>query len=254
MTTFPTTVPDFVRLGQAVAGDDYSRMGLGELAKIHNEWSENDHAADWHLSARLLENPLLREAIGNAKTIVEIGHHRAITLDQIARMHSPQTLVLGVDANPNYIPIPESFYPSNFREMLERAEELGFGYLFNPMVLGAKPAHKIYGHNGDMNAFLANGFTAEQLLAPNAPADIVVMKFMLGYLGNTPEESLAYLQRNILPHAKEIFIADYIGRANYSKAQIPTPEQVASVVSASLPGAKPIIEKGQNYFTLYAGR
>ena len=75
---------------------------------------------------------------------------------------------------------------------------------------------------------------------------------MLGYLGDTAEESLNYLSNVILPKSQKLIILEYIGKCVYTNIEIPAPETVAKVAAESLPIVETV--KAQNHFILYAGK
>ncbi len=240
-----------------VPSSEYGKLDLESLVELHNIWSEQDLEADEALSRLLLQHELFKAAIGGIGdgVVVEIGYHRAITLDQLAKKLSaelPSALVVGLDKGGYRPESPtEEFYFTQPEYLLEAEKRIG-RQVFNS---GWERANRltVQTHARNPNAFAVHGATAEQVLLPDA-ADLVFIKAMFGYFGSTPKESLRYFQSVVLPRARRLFIIDYIGQCNFTKVGIPRPEAVAQTITAMYPNASVSFQRGENYFIMYARR
>ena len=241
-----------------IQSSEYQNLDLDSLVGLHNIYSENYWEVDEALSRLLLQHELFKAAIEGVSrgVIVELGYHRAITLDQLAKKLSaelPGALVVGLDKGYYRAePIPEEFWYSVNPAYLLRAEESVGRQIFNPGWVKASRL-KVYRHGTNPNAFAVHDATAEQALLPDA-ADLIVLKSMLGYLGRTEAESLKYFLENVLPRAKRFFIADYIGECKFREVVIPRPEAIAQIMISAYPNASVSFERGENHFLLYAKR
>ena len=114
-----------------IPSSEYGKLTLDDLFGLHNSFSENDWEADEALSRLLLQHELFKAAIEGigSGVVVEIGYHRAITLDQLAKKLSkelPGALVVGLDKGdyrPEYV--VKEFYFTNPEYLLEAERSVG---------------------------------------------------------------------------------------------------------------------------------
>jgi hypothetical protein len=251
---------DYQTLGIGLLAESlhYVDLDLDTLVELHNQFSENDWAADGHLSIHMLDHPLLKAAIAgiNNGVIVEIGPHRSITLDQLAKQYGtqlPGTLVIGIDKSRFF---GDSLAPIQFsytipQTLFDTEKKLGKSVL-NPECFNNH--YRICHHSEHPNTFAVYGHTAEKVLLPEAKLDLVILKCMMGYLGSTPSESLEYFKKGILPRAESVFMLDYIGQCRFTKVNIPQPKAIAVEIGKAFSSSRILIQQENNYFMLYAER
>ena len=256
----PTTLAEKTALLE-IHPSEYGRLDLVSLVELHNTFSENDWELDESLSKLLTQHPLLVSALEASANgvVIEVGHHRGITLAELAIAAQNGQVILGIDKGKKgeaWTLVPEGFsamVPSNLpAEIASRGKKI----LNN----GAFPEYSAFSRGPDTyrysdKVFAVSGTTVEQALLPGTNVDLFFLKFMLGYLGKTPSESLQYLRDHILPRARGIFLLDYDGQCSHSKVEIPKPEILAAEISRAFgPSASIRQEIGPNYFMMYARR
>ena len=210
----PTTLSEKRALLE-IQPSDYRPPGLDSLIESHNFFSENDWELDKLLSKLLMQHPLLASALEASSNgvVIEVGHHRGITLAQLAIAAQNGQIILGVDkgkqGGESWGLVPEGFsamVPYNLpAEIASRGKKI----LNN----GAFPEYSAFSRGPDTyrysdKVFAVSGTTVERALLPGTNVDLFFLKFMLGYLGKTPSESLQYLRDHILPRARGIFLLD----------------------------------------------
>lgn len=232
----------------------YSEKIVQMISKYNSEWEVLDDL-DKSLAKYFLNHRLSKKAVteikDKASVIVEIGSFGGRLLEQLAKHYAniyQNSIVVGVDKGDyTHGPLSAEFSLIELKDLFE-AEESICKKILNHNENDYSNA-KVYRHTRQKNTFAVYRALPEKVFLENASLDLVMFRFMLGYLGDSPEKSLNYLSNLILPTAQRIIMLDYIGKCVFTDIEIPAPETVAKA-AATLPFID--IEKAQNHFVLYA--
>jgi len=230
------------------------RTDVNYLVRKYSESKERSTVMDLGITQFILRHRWMKTAIKEmgSGVFVEVGPFRGRTIQELVRTNDEQltnSLIVGVDKGLNSV-VPDSGYrrsSSGFMEVSpQQLIDADTKHVFNPETIYA--LKNVYRSADAPNTFIVYGTEFQDILNPGAKVDLVLLRFMLGYL--LDGASLLDLHKNILSRSERVFMIDYADRSEFTKVKIPDPKEIAG----SLVNMDSSYQQRRYYFTFYAKR
>lgn len=223
---------------------------IDDLIAIYNKSNEGDVDVETEINNYILSNQWLKNAIKKVGkgTVTEVGPYKGTflqTLSQQFSQHLQDAFVLGIDAGHYEIgPIAVPHKETSFENLIQADRN----QILHAESISNSPNEEtsIWQLKDSNNSYALYGVPAELALARGAKADLMILKFVMGYL--LEYQTIKTLEYSLFSKAKSIFMIDYVGKTHYTKTQIPRPETIARY----MPGMEVIYEQHQKHFILFA--
>lgn len=223
---------------------------IDHLIDIYNHTYEGDIVSEKEINDYILSNQLLKNVMRNIGRgcVIEVGPYKGRFLETLSFNFKPElseAFVLGIDSA-DYVdrPVEANYEEVTIDELIcaDHNQILLTGALADP------PDNNlhVWRLKDASNTYAVYGIPAEEALARETKTDLLILKFVMGYL--LEKKTIKTLEYSLFSKAKSIFMIDYVGKTDFTETQIPRPETIARY----LPGMEVAYEQHQKHFILFA--